>query len=195
MMKMLLWDKVNIFIDNNYNTSVYTKWLISGAAAGAATTVVGCPSERVMVLAQIRKEGFFKVFRTTGFKGLYLGWTATLYRDVAFNMVFFTTREHIVSQYEARWEPASPWKRVVLGLPAGVLASAVACPFDVIKTRMQGIKLDAEYQSCSTIFKNIVKNEGPRNLMKGLIPRLLVVPSMMSFWYVINEELVKRFYK
>jgi hypothetical protein len=55
--------------------------------------------------------------------------------------------------------------------------------------------LDAEYQSCSTIFKNIVKNEGPRNLMKGLIPRLLVVPSMMSFWYVINEELVKRFYK
>jgi solute carrier family 25 aspartate/glutamate transporter 12/13/solute carrier family 25 carnitine/acylcarnitine transporter 20/29 len=41
MMKMLLWDKVNIFIDNNYNTSVYTKWLISGAAAGAATTVVG----------------------------------------------------------------------------------------------------------------------------------------------------------
>jgi solute carrier family 25 aspartate/glutamate transporter 12/13/solute carrier family 25 carnitine/acylcarnitine transporter 20/29 len=60
---------------------------------------------------------------------------------------------------------------------------------------MQGIKLDAEYQSCSTIFKNIVKNEGPRNLMKGLIPRLLVVPSMMSFWYVINEELVKRFYK
>jgi hypothetical protein len=148
-----------------------------------------------MVLAQIRKEGFFKVFWTTGFKGLYLGWTATLYRDVAFNMVFFTTREHIVSQYEARWEPASPWKRVVLGLPAGVLASAVACPFDVIKTRMQGIKLDAEYQSCSTIFKNIVKNEGPRNLMKGLIPRLLVVPSMMSFWYVINEELVKRFYK
>jgi hypothetical protein len=195
MMKMLLWDKVNIFIDNNYNTSVYTKWLISGAAAGAATTVVGCPSERGMVLAQIQKEGFIKVFRTTGFKGLYLGWTATLYRDVAFNMVFFTTREHIVSQYEARWEPASPWKRVVLGLPAGVLASAVACPFDVIKTRMQGIKLDAEYQSCSTIFKNIVKNEGPRNLMKGLIPRLLVVPSMMSFWYVINEELVKRFYK
>jgi solute carrier family 25 aspartate/glutamate transporter 12/13/solute carrier family 25 carnitine/acylcarnitine transporter 20/29 len=94
-----------------------------------------------MVLAQIRKEGFFKVFWTTGFKGLYLGWTATLYRDVAFNMVFFTTREHIVSQYEARWEPASPWKRVVLGLPAGVLASAVACPFDVIKTRMQGVKI------------------------------------------------------
>jgi solute carrier family 25 aspartate/glutamate transporter 12/13/solute carrier family 25 carnitine/acylcarnitine transporter 20/29 len=85
--------------------------------------------------------------------------------------------------------------RFNLGLLAGALASAVACPFDVIKTRMQGIKLDAEYQSCSTIFKNIVKKEGPRNLMKGLTPRLVVVPSMMSLWCVINEELIKLFYK
>jgi hypothetical protein len=41
MTKTFLWDKFNILIENNYNTSVYTRWLISGAAAGAATTVVG----------------------------------------------------------------------------------------------------------------------------------------------------------
>lgn len=36
---------------------------------------------------------------------------------------------------------------------------------------------------------NIVRNEGPQHLMKGLLPRLIAVPSMMSVFYVINEEL------
>jgi solute carrier family 25 aspartate/glutamate transporter 12/13/solute carrier family 25 carnitine/acylcarnitine transporter 20/29 len=65
----------------------------------------------------------------------------------------------------------------------------------VVQTITLALLLDAEYQSCSTIFKNIVKKEGPRNLMKGLTPRLVVVPSMMSLWCVINEELIKLFYK
>jgi len=44
-------------------------------------------------------------------------------------------------------------------------------------------------QSCSRIMLNILRNEGPRYLMKGLLPRLVAVPSMMSVFYVINEEL------
>lgn len=40
---------------------------------------------------------------------------------------------------------------------------------------------------------NIVRNEGPRHLMKGLLPRLVAVPSMMSVFYVINEELERVF--
>ena len=95
-----------------------------------------------MVLAQIQKQGFLTVLRQTGLKGLYNGWTATLYRDVSVNTVFFTLREMFVRQYSA-WTDEQPraFKRVVLGLPAGCLASVVACPFDVIKTRMQGSSL------------------------------------------------------
>ena len=51
----------------------------------------------------------------------------------------------------------------------------------------------SNYQSCLQIFKDIVKNEGPRHLMKGLVARLIVVPSFMSVFYVINEELEKLF--
>lgn len=40
---------------------------------------------------------------------------------------------------------------------------------------------------------DIVKQEGARHLMKGLLPRLIVVPSMMSVFFVINEELEKFF--
>ena len=95
-----------------------------------------------MVLAQVQKQGFFKVITTTGFKGLYKGWTATLYRDMMFNIVFFTSRGYFVEQYTTitGTEPQA-FKRVALGLPAGCLSSIVSCPLDVIKTRMQGQEL------------------------------------------------------
>lgn len=47
-------------------------------------------------------------------------------------------------------------------------------------------------RSCLRIMVDICKNEGPRHLMKGLLPRLVAVPSMMSCFYVINEELERR---
>lgn len=40
---------------------------------------------------------------------------------------------------------------------------------------------------------NIIREEGAIHLMKGLGPRLIAVPSMMSCFYVINEELEKLF--
>ena len=158
-MKMQTWTLVGKYFDDRYNHNImYTKWIVAGACAGAATTVVGllfnyycniitfshsgCPSERAMVLSHIRKEGFVQVIRTTGLKGLYQGWTATLYRDLTFNTVFFTMREISVHQYTLRTgEKPDAFKRVALGFPAGCMASIAGCPYDVIKTRMQGVSL------------------------------------------------------
>ena len=36
---------------------------------------------------------------------------------------------------------------------------------------------------------NISQREGPRTLLRGLGPRLIAVPSYMSVFYVVNEEL------
>lgn len=47
-------------------------------------------------------------------------------------------------------------------------------------------------KSCARIMIDIYRHEGPRHLMKGLLPRLIAVPSMMSVFYVINEELEHR---
>ena len=95
-----------------------------------------------MVLAQIRKQGLVDVVRSTGVKGLLNGWQATLYRDIVFNCIFFTSREVFMRHYTRVYgeEPAA-FKRVVIGLPAGCLASVAGCPLDVIKTRIQGKEL------------------------------------------------------
>ena len=99
-----------------------------------------------MVLAQIRKQAFLEVVKHTGLKGLFVGFSTTLYRDVSFNVVFFPTREIFVRWFTAyRGEKPDPWDRVLLGYPSGILSSIVSCPFDVVKTRMQGEELRKEW--------------------------------------------------
>ena len=68
----------------------------------------------------------------------------------------------------------------------GVLASVGACPLDVAKTRIQGQKLGEPKLGMAEVFRTIIRDEGPRYLFKGLLPRLIAVPSMMSFFYMLN---------
>ena len=78
---------------------------------------------------------------------LYLGTLATLCRDVTFNSCMFATRAFVMNQYEEGTgvEPAA-YMKVWYGLPGSVLAGVLACPFDVVKTRIQAV----EYGMLST---------------------------------------------
>ena len=70
-----------------------------------------------------------------------------------------------------------------------MIAAGISCPLDVVKTRVQGAKLGSVEAERSTtyIIKDIVRNEGPRYLFKGVLPRIYVVPSMMSLFYMFDE--------
>ena len=96
-----------------------------------------------MVLAQIQKKGFVEVLKKAGLRGLYHGGMATLCRDVTFNQSLFVLRAIIMRAYEQRHgkEP-SPFAKIWWGMPASITASVLACPFDVVKTRVQGKELN-----------------------------------------------------
>ena len=94
-----------------------------------------------MVLAQARGITFWEVVRSSGVRALYHGALATLYRDIVFNASLFTVRQIVMQKYEEKTgaEPG-PYMKVWYGLPASMLAGVVACPFDVVKTRIQAEK-------------------------------------------------------
>ena len=95
-----------------------------------------------MVLAQIQKKGFHDVLHSAGIQGLYHGAEATFYRDISFNLALFALRAYIMREYETHLgaEPGAMTK-VWVGLPASISAGIIACPFDVVKTRVQGMEL------------------------------------------------------
>ena len=119
-LKMQAWTIVGKQLEKR-DMSPLPKYLIAGSAAGVATTVLGCPSERIMVLAHIRKQGVIHVAQEIGFKGMYQGWRVTLNRDIVFNAFFFTTRDMLVDmriKYSSDHK-CNKFERFLAGLPAG----------------------------------------------------------------------------
>ena len=119
-LKMQAWNVVGKRLEKQ-DLSSLPKYLIAGSAAGVATTVFGCPSERIMVLAHIRKQGVIHVAKEIGFKGMYQGWRVTLNRDIVFNAFFFTARDMLVDlkiKLSSTHE-CNEFQRFMAGLPAG----------------------------------------------------------------------------
>ncbi|CAI8041445.1 Mitochondrial substrate carrier family protein X [Geodia barretti] len=191
-LKMVAWDGGMYFANYAYpQCPKGLQWAFGGALAGAATTIIGCPSERTMVLAQVRGETFWEIVRSRGVRALYNGAMATLYRDISFNCCLFVTRAFVMKKYEDRTgaEPG-PYRKIWYGLPSSILAGVVACPFDVVKTRIQGVTEGGEVRPLLRMYQ-IARTEGIRQLYKGLLPRLIAVPLYMSVFITVNEELQK----
>ena len=126
-MKMQAFHIAGSYMEQRGTPPGLASWVAAGSVGGMATTVIGCPSERIMVIAQIRKQGVFDVIRQTGMKGLYKGGMVTLYRDITFNAVFFATTELVAKQWSARTgKKCTAWERFLAGLGAGEKLSGCA---------------------------------------------------------------------
>ena len=84
-------------------------------------------------------------------------------------------------------------ERYLAGLISGIVASLMTTPFDVLKTRMQSIDITGDKRvSLGYMFSHIVRNEGARALWRGLVPRLVSIPSHLSFFYLCFEIFAKK---
>lgn len=73
-------------------------------------------------------------------------------------------------------------------------ACTVSQPLDVIKTRIQSRPFDSP-ESGATVIKNLLKNEGPGALFKGLVPKLSVVGPKLVFSFAVAQHLIAYFEK
>jgi solute carrier family 25 protein 39/40 len=143
-----------------------------------------------------------KVLKNEGFRGLYKGWTSTLWRDCPYSAIYWVNVEFFrpifyemlsaVSSSDGnattsqqteslKQRPVTTSASIFLAGSTGSFISAVCThPFDVIKTQRQltsGQSLIPESGNLSTIAK-IVRQEGLYGVFRGLSMRLLtVIPS------------------
>ena len=73
---------------------------------------------------------------------------------------------------------------LILAQENPILCISIQSPPSLSRAGMQNL-------SCSRLMLAIAREEGVQYLFKGLAPRLVVVPSMLSWMYVLNEELEK----
>lgn len=214
LLKLGMWEySKKKLSEKGYNEK--SSWICAGAAAGVITTLVNCPSEFLMIQVQASRQGLEEVLarqRQRGMHTLYSGFRPALIRDVTFNAAFFTLRSWGIQFYQRKYDQqCSKGVKLAIGWGAGKaickcsvtfkytpyqwakvcwlftggVATTIACPFDVIKTRIQSATGDSHDGFMTTMSK--VMRQGRWKLMSGVGPRLIVIPVSMSTILTLSE--------
>jgi len=154
--------------------------ILAGASAGFCQVVATNPMEIVKLRMQLQhtlpeaeRKSTMEVVKGLGIRGLYRGAGATLARDVPYSMLFFPAYANAKRLLEDEKGETGIVQNLACGTIAGMLAAGTMTPSDVVKTRFQASGGQAKYGSVSNCLKEILRNEGPRALYKGALPRML----------------------
>ncbi|KAL0278368.1 UNVERIFIED_CONTAM: hypothetical protein PYX00_000204 [Menopon gallinae] len=134
-------------------------------------------------------EAFQMIYKVEGPRGLCRGLIPTLFRDAPFSglyLMFYTrTKQAIPSAWlEGSVSSVSHFS---CGVLAGILASFVTQPADVIKTKMQ--LYPNEFKTITSALIYIHQKHGIEGYFKGLVPRMLRRTLMAAMAWTIYEKI------
>ncbi|KAM3865115.1 mitochondrial glycine transporter B-like [Diretmus argenteus] len=131
------------------------------------------------------------VYETEGVRTLFSGLTATLLRDAPFSgiyVMFYSQAKRSLPQ-EVSSSSYAPLVNFGCGMVAGVLASLVTQPADVVKTHIQ---VSPSHWSTSDAVRYIYKENGLRGFFRGAVPRSLRRTLMAAMAWTVYEQLMER---
>lgn len=164
--------------------------VISGGSAGASQVIFTNPLEIVKIRLQIQGEavklnpghvrvGAASIVKELGLTGLYKGASACLLRDIPFSAIYFTVYSHLKTDLfhegGSQNKKLSPLELLSAGALAGMPASYLATPADVIKTRLQVVPRPGQqsYHGIMDAASKIYSQEGFTAFFKGGPARVL----------------------
>jgi hypothetical protein len=184
--------------------------MLSGGLAGLLQVVSTNPMELLKIQGAIRQPGsntsYVQIVRNLGFSGLYTGVFATLLRDIPFSMFYFSiyakTKLHLSTSTTFSPDNNSygiDIRPFLSGAVAGTISAALTCPPDVIKTRVHANVVPVKgiafgqfvSRECSLIkdeFSNLIRKEGASALIKGIIPRCLIISPLFAITMSCYEK-------
>ncbi|XP_076056102.1 mitochondrial glycine transporter A-like [Oratosquilla oratoria] len=137
------------------------------------------------------REAVRSIYVTEGVRGLSSGLLPTILRDAPFSglyLMFYTQSKKSIPQKYLESNMSAP-VNFTCGVLAGLLASTVTQPFDVVKTKMQ------LYPHKFTTFPQAVvyvhKKYGPTGYFKGLVPRMLRRTLVAAMAWTVFEQVMK----
>ncbi|GJQ15436.1 hypothetical protein GpartN1_g7227.t1 [Galdieria partita] len=136
-------------------------------------------------------------WRQRGFRSFYLGWTATIVRDLPFTVIELTLYERFKdlwrykkAQKHSDTSPFSPMESMWIGCLAASIGGFLTCPLDVVKTRVMtspfgsgGVPL----RNIRWVIVDVAKKEGISGFFRGVIPRVVQLGLMGSLFFTVFE--------
>ncbi|KAJ8986119.1 hypothetical protein NQ317_005589 [Molorchus minor] len=132
-----------------------------------------------------------EIYRTEGFRGMTCGLIPTLFRDAPFSglyLMFYTQAKQMVHEDVLNSPYASPI-HFTCGVTAGILASVVTQPADVLKTKMQ--LYPKKFNGLWSVVVYVHGKYGVQGYFKGMVPRMIRRTLMAAMAWTIYEQLSK----
>ena len=142
------------------------------------------------------RHAISQIYQNEGLKGFGVGALTSAMKDAPFAGIYFVIYIKCKRLFEEKVEVKSLLiNSFFSGMIAGVIATSLTNPFDVIRTRLQyGFFIkeeDYKYKSLADGFKKIFKMDGMAGFFKGLAPRLIRKPVSNAMTFVVFEALHK----
>lgn len=132
--KCIVFGSYNNIKNMNTFDNYYKNVFYSGTIAGLLCTTIVTPVERIKILVQTSEhKNTLSVIRKLTIPRLYIGWTATLFREVPGFGLYFCTYEYLKNNTKKM----TPLKTMLYGGASGMMAWLFIYPSDPIKTKMQ----------------------------------------------------------
>lgn len=185
-----------------WKTAQTTKFLMAGAVAGIVSRTLVSPLE-VVATAQMVRGGdkglvseLTQLFKTEGFKGFFKGNGANCLKVAPTRgMQFFAFEKFkgMLVEYKrkSRGLPddesivLNPIERLVAGGFAGMIASSVVYPIEVVKTMLT--MYPGKYAGIGAAFRGVITEVGPKGLYAGLGPTLIAMFPYVGVEFMIYE--------
>ncbi|KAK4528896.1 hypothetical protein GAYE_SCF66G6844 [Galdieria yellowstonensis] len=173
--------------------------------AGLASSVIYVPFESTK---QRLQSGMYPStfqcildgWKRRGFRSFYLGWTATVVRDLPFTVIELTVYERLKDWWRQKKTRGrvtnsvvlqlTPVESMFLGCLAAGFGGFLTCPLDVVKTRVMtspfgngGIPL----RNIRRVVMDIAKREGIFGFFRGVVPRIVQLGLMGSIFFTTFE--------
>lgn len=135
-------------------------------------------------------EALTSIYRQEGIRGLSSGLVPTLLRDAPFSglyLMFYTQLKNTAAKKE--FYVATTPVNFGCGILAGVLASIVTQPADVIKTKMQ--LYPNEFKGVYSASYFVYRKYGVLGYFKGIVPRMLRRTLMTAMAWTVYEEVTR----
>ncbi|XP_061883035.1 mitochondrial glycine transporter B-like isoform X1 [Entelurus aequoreus] len=131
------------------------------------------------------------VYETEGLRALFSGLTATLLRDAPFSGIYvmFYSQAKKTLPPEVTSSFYVPLVNFSCGVVAGVMASLVTQPADVVKTHIQ---VSPSHWSTLDAINYVYKEHGLSGFFRGAVPRSLRRTLMAAMAWTVYEQLMAR---
>lgn len=173
-MRLVFWSSQTVsnsyLSDKNLNNKI--KLLMAGAFCGGCQTIIDNPIETLKVQMMTSNHNKINNFKLTK-SNIYTGFYPTFYRNILFASVFNT--------YLNSKKMISVWERFKRGSVAGLIASVISQPLDVLKTESQ--RNGSSKKSMINVTIDICK-KNPAHLFSGLTARAILSCCTMGVGFV-----------